>query len=910
MNSRNNDFSKAFFQPSVSRERTTEAKTLPTVEFPFAKALYFGNNSETDSQSFWTQHLERAFSEHSFIQKRVLSLYQQLGDPTLAMVGGQLMRLVTQGDDEDPVLTQRHYQSIQALMLSGEGRSLASQTWQNMLSPILDYHRSLPEHDRPTQFRSPKFIRYLELLLELRGQDRISEAQLPHVLTTLTNMNQLFPRLNVRDVQNTLQSCFDPNPSVRPNPEKTMQELYKLCRYYQQRLPEAQQSRDDGSVPLYLFNRLLVNHPQSAWPEMSRDLLDKIAALPDLSVLHHFNHSIKPDATLLDMALKPVLQAGGEVSPSPAERFDRLIAAHTTLQEIQQGQWLDVLERMISLSPNADTDQGYIETIRQVLEKGKRLTGTPLWREVLMAGLPPERVALLTERIGQLEPGNDSQVIHLSANPMLKDLSDENFDALLDRMFVHQDIATYDETIRHLNKFRRMDDDCLNWVCQTVFSQSGHYLEAADAVSEMRKFLPDVLPPRYRDLPEETREQFEMGVALMASVPFPEQFLNTFIQAQDRLSPEILDRLFYWVEFGTRKVAQAMLPELIAVLGPYLQKIQQLPSAQAAREPDYEKPTKEPLHEAYIHRASSGLTRLYGYIEGGAGNRINSLEGIALNNWARIGTLGRSFTKWQYDAMSRWKGMGPGEKSPLLVESQRFEPIPRRESDATYGPGFLYADSKTGLTIELRRAYILIAKPEGGTLVIRNSSPVFGRDLLAEPAYYNAQRFYGPPFPLFDPSDMAGGDFLSVFDKPLNANAYEQREAHTKIEALLEAFDEAMEGYVEWKCGFHDGKAPPGFLPMVTAVLETVRNQGAMSPFRNKKPLKLAWANRYDLPYATTVLDPKDPEIHGEMAYFLSTFGGPGRNYPSLEAHEKRMPHLLAFLREGLTHGLELVITE
>lgn len=689
-----------------------------------------------------------------------------------------------------------------------------------------------------------------------------------------------------------------------------MQALYALCQYYQQQLPEAQVVREDGSVPLYFFNRVLVHHPPASWPPLVQDLLDQVTKLPDLGTLHHFPHSYKPEAFLLEMALKPLLLSEEETSPSTAERFERLITAHTKLQEIRPGEWLDVLERIIAVSPDTETDEAYIETIRQVLKGKKRLTSTPLWKEVLMKGLPPERVAALTERINKIGAHINSPLLHLSANPILKELSDEHFDALLDRLFHHQDIKDYDEAIRQLNKFRRLDEACLNRVFHVVFSQPGHYIKSAQAVSEMRKLLPDVLPPRYQDLPEDTRQQFEMGIELMASVPFPEQFLNTFIRYQDRLSPEVLDRLFYWAEFGNRETAQAMFPELIAVLGPYLGKIQQLPSAQEAREAGYERPTKEPLHEAYIHRASSGLTRLYRYIEGGAGNRINALEGIALSNWARIGTLGRSFTKWQYDAMGRWKGMGPGEKPPLLVESQLFTPIPRRESDATYGPGFLYTDPKTGLTIELRRAYILITQPEGGTLVIRNSSPVFGRDLLAEPAYFNPKRSYAPPFPLFDRPDLEGGDFLSVFDKPLNANLSAQSEAHTKIEALLEAFDQAMEGYVEWKCGFHGGKAPPGFIPMVAAALETVRNQGAMSPFRNKKPLKLAWVNRYDMPYATTVLDPKDPEIQGEMAYFLSTFGGPGRNYPSLEAHEKRMPHLLNFLREGLTHGLELVVTE
>src|SRR5690606_6263896 len=52
-----------------------------------------------------------------------------------------------------------------------------------------------------------------------------------------------------------------------------------------------------------------------------------------------------------------------------------------------------------------------------------------------------------------------------------------------------------------------------------------------------------------------------------------------------------------------------------------------------------------------------------------------------------------------------------------------------------------YAPDSAGIApdtfIEFRQGYYLISEPQLGTLLIRNSSPLFGRDLFDHPAYYS-----------------------------------------------------------------------------------------------------------------------------------------------------------------------------
>ncbi|MBY0405566.1 MAG: hypothetical protein K2X66_16810, partial [Cyanobacteria bacterium] len=121
------------------------------------------------------------------------------------------------------------------------------------------------------------------------------------------------------------------------------------------------------------------------------------------------------------------------------------------------------------------------------------------------------------------------------------------------------------------------------------------------------------------------------------------------------------------------------------------------------------------------------------------------LTDTALKAWASIGTLTHSFRFWKWDA----KG---GEKS--LLAKFGFKSLPTGRPGDAFGKGFVYQDEKTGCNIEFRRGYLLATHPEYGTLVVRNSSPAFGRNLMEHPAYLLPNAMTLDEIKAFDPKDL------------------------------------------------------------------------------------------------------------------------------------------------------------
>lgn len=421
-------------------------------------------------------------------------------------------------------------------------------------------------------------------------------------------------------------------------------------------------------------------------------------------------------------------------------------------------------------------------------------------------------------------------------------------------------------------------------------------LEQFDA-SEEAGFYEKLQDTLYR-IPE---SDLKINLETMAAFANPTRLLNHVMLNREFLLPEMLHILYTVVDQEDPSLGKPKLPELMALVTPY---------AEMVREHVPE------LQDSMLNAASEGLTHLYNYINseevvpGIETGRIDQIQGIVLNNWAKIGTLGLSFTKWQYDAMARWKGMGPSQKPSLLEQSGRFKAIPPRENDKTYHRGFVNYDPNTQLSIEFRRAYIVISKPGLGTLVIRNSSPVFGRDLLEEPAYYHPDKTYTQGENLFNPdTDLKDPDFQGVFSKRMHITRDAQLENHEKIDALLNALDESMEPYIAWKCGFKDGKPPEGFKEFLQSALLSAKNDGAMTPFGKKKSIKLSWVNRFGLPMPVETLSLSTPGVQTEVENYLAVLNRQ-RAIPSPEEYQRQMPKLLEFLKAGLSQNLELVLSE
>lgn len=214
------------------------------------------------------------------------------------------------------------------------------------------------------------------------------------------------------------------------------------------------------------------------------------------------------------------------------------------------------------------------------------------------------------------------------------------------------------------------------------------------------------------------------------------------------------------------------------------------------------------------------LTSPYGLLYEG----ITESSAEEVHTFAKLGRLGYSFRLWRFDAQ-RYRDPETGESTSLL-EQFGLERAPVRATDRFeegphfWGPGyrahidrqfeellpqmwfehgFTQADAERGFTAELRRAYLLIADEEHGTLLVRNSSARFGRDRLPHPVMWSPN-----PYLLGakgrNSDALSPGDISSDFQPFLKCEIY--RQVFTQTSALPQLVDRALmvrEALASWK---------------------------------------------------------------------------------------------------------------
>jgi hypothetical protein len=152
-----------------------------------------------------------------------------------------------------------------------------------------------------------------------------------------------------------------------------------------------------------------------------------------------------------------------------------------------------------------------------------------------------------------------------------------------------------------------------------------------------------------------------------------------------------------------------------------------------------------------ISRAVTSITGLIDY-------NITRVRPWVVSAWQGIGLLTYSHRKLYWDTRSL-------EGEPTLLEQFGFVKSSERRTDQHpdgsdfFGRGFIWYPDRMGVRMgiesvtrplgsqlglerstyfELRRAYILISHPGEGTLLIKNSSPHFGRSTFEDTAYWTA----------------------------------------------------------------------------------------------------------------------------------------------------------------------------
>jgi len=212
-------------------------------------------------------------------------------------------------------------------------------------------------------------------------------------------------------------------------------------------------------------------------------------------------------------------------------------------------------------------------------------------------------------------------------------------------------------------------------------------------------------------------------------------------------------------------------------------------------------PANQEIRSAFV----SGLAELTEF----KFNYSRTIPGQLLNSWSTIGRLTFSFQFWRFDACSH-----PERPESSLLEQFGFKRLQRPATDQVFGPGFVLqarsrnsADTKSGenflnrvspgTRVELRRGYLHISNPEHGTLIIRNSSRVFGRDLLDHPAYWSPQCMNKDA--VLQALDKPGAGALKLYHV-LDASMYTDHKAAVRnMSALVAQLTSVKDEYSRWK---------------------------------------------------------------------------------------------------------------
>jgi hypothetical protein len=809
------------------------------------------------------------------------------------------------------ILMQNNY-SLEQSIISGVQVGIPLEHWDSAYADVLSWSQS-PRFQKAERELRPHVLR--EILNQGMGQI-LEQVVSPDVyLNAVTDWLLLIPPHGNKNTLGTFATYFPTFLREYPEAQKQIPQLFERLYRYKDLYEERVSPPDDDGPMETLVNRLLMHTPPHQWEDVATAFIEALAKYPWRERNHWDPYNPTPLRTTLIEA--HVRSQSHNYVGSYARLLPHALAALDAIQDrmpypLQGMEWLSHVlmntqhesEARASLQALVTLLQGDFEPEekkalaqlcnRPALNKysiPQRQLILEAAKQFLDIGEPPERIIEFLHFLLQTSDGNLSSLSH--------ETLEDFFQKILNAPPEHQSLRLF---LKHLRPLSSLFGE--PQLILTAFELLSEFPpEQMDSVAEvlldrstMQRIKPSLQALILKNPEAEAARQHARDtLKTFTLLPTPTAMLNHVMMNRETLPLASLQGVYHYVEYGAHsyQYGHSALPELLALLEPYAQQVRQ-------------QVTQENHQRNAFGAASAALTRLFNYIQEDSVAPIGSIDSQVFNNWARVGTLGLSFTKWQYDAMTRWKGQGPAQQPPLLVASGQFKPTPPRDSDSRYFGGFVYYEPTSKLHVELRRAYIVVSQPSLGTLVIRNSSPVFGRDLLKGVAYYSPSAVYTQGEDLFNPeSDLETKGFQGVLSKQLNAQGTQKGNAQ-KIAALLDAFDSGMEPYIAWKCGFQDGQAPAGFKVMLESALKSTQS---VSPFGKKKNLQLGWVNRYEMPLVTRSFDMSKTDHQAEAAFLLQVLNGQIPP-PSQEQYQARMPNLLAFLDYGLTHHLELVLSE
>ncbi len=197
------------------------------------------------------------------------------------------------------------------------------------------------------------------------------------------------------------------------------------------------------------------------------------------------------------------------------------------------------------------------------------------------------------------------------------------------------------------------------------------------------------------------------------------------------------------------------------------------------------------LRRKLLHQTIASLTSITRFIA----HDVRESTPPMIQLWSDIGLLTHNFRSWRYDA----KG---GSES--IFKCYGFDPIERLDSPEhrRFGKGFLLSKSRKkdagvdmDTVIEFRQGYLLASHPDYGTLIIRNSSPQFGRDTMAHPAYWQKEPLTASALKTFAPQEIEAMGFQHV----LTPELYKTSGPVRAMTALKNQLMQVKDNYRRWK---------------------------------------------------------------------------------------------------------------
>lgn len=237
------------------------------------------------------------------------------------------------------------------------------------------------------------------------------------------------------------------------------------------------------------------------------------------------------------------------------------------------------------------------------------------------------------------------------------------------------------------------------------------------------------------------------------------------------------------------------------------------------------------LESPRIGALSTAITSVDRWI--GRENVALKVTNRTISLWGEIGRLTHSFGSLKFDTERVPATLADGSRrpQPALIERFGFMYISDRSSDFlpsqeglrmhdlgpgfavspnsktfTYKPSGMYgsgegiADYRSQMYVEVRRSYYLVSDPEWGSLVIRSSSPDFGRDKLPFVAVWSpggaGNGFTVEELKNFNPKLLESGGFRSVTHPALYRD---NPQFERYLGGLLQNFRGLLDEYDEWK---------------------------------------------------------------------------------------------------------------